>query len=63
MANFKFLFKENADGLIPLMRFQDPSSSLGGVYHLNKAKNIFSFNKFSRVNDFSLDFIKTNKKK
>ena len=45
------------------MRFQDPSSSLGGSYKLNKMKDILSIMKFGRVNAFSSSFIKGDSEK
>lgn len=58
-ANFKFLFRETANGLHPLLRMQDTGSSLGAPQNIRKSKNILALFNYQRVNIFPTSFLRT----
>ncbi|NRA46442.1 MAG: hypothetical protein HRU09_15940 [Oligoflexales bacterium] len=60
-GNCKLIFKETEKGLLPLHRFHDPASSLGGPMYLKKPNQIFSLGSIYRVNAFASSFIGLNK--
>ncbi|NRA44376.1 MAG: hypothetical protein HRU09_05405 [Oligoflexales bacterium] len=63
LPNFKFLFREGDEGLEPLIRLHDTGIGLGGPTYFRKPKNILSFTKYYKVNEFPETILKSNKKK
>lgn len=63
LPNFKFLFRESHGELEPLIRLHDTGIGLGGPTYFRKPKNILSFTKYYKVNEFPERILKINKKK
>ena len=61
-GNCKLVFKETAQGLVPMHRLHDPASSMGGPMYLKKPKQIFSLGSIYRVNAFAESYLKLDKK-
>lgn len=63
LPNFKFLFKDTDEGLKPLVRLHDTGIGLGGPTFFRKPKDILTFTRYYKVNEFPEKILKINKKK
>ena len=61
-ANFKFLFKETENGLVPLHRFHDLGTSMGTPFSLRNLNYVLSILENENVDTFPDSFLEIDKK-